>query len=902
MLIYRWKRTIRLAMWRRGRTARAAAAIFLALLAAFITAARLSVDLPDPDRLIQRASPETTKLYDRRGRLFHEVLDPRTGSRTRASLSDLSSSLIHAVVSIEDAGFFEHPGVDARAIARALAQAARHRRIVSGASTITQQLARLQLLEPEERSQRTLRRKLREAILALRIERTFDKATILELYLNEIYFGQLSYGIEAAAQTFFDKPAHALDLAESALLAGMIQAPAAYNPLIDLDAAVGRQRIVLRRMEALGHINSAEREAAEAERLRLVSSASERAAPHFTTWVLGRLEESLGSEAVAAGGLHVITSLSLDSQRLAESAIQSHLASLAARGPDAFDHNARNASLVALDPETGDVLALVGSADAGDETIDGAVNMALSPRQPGSAFKPIVYATAMDPKRWGLGASSQRGLSTPRLPFAAGSVLSDVPTAFETREGEPYRPQNYDRTWHGPIDLRTALATSSNLVAVKVLEEAGLDATIEQARSMGINTLVQPKRYGLALALGGAEMRLLELTTAYGAFATGGYRVTPRPVLAVLDGPAFREWSDAMVKAVDSDGRKKLETVDTIDGAIRGAARPRVLDERVAYLITDILSDDSARLPAFGEGSPLRLSRPAAAKTGTTTGFRDNWTVGYTPDLVAGVWVGNADNSPMKRISGISGAGPIWNDFMESAHAGLPSRQFARPAGLVERDICAPSGLLATELCSRRVREIFIAGTEPIEKDDSYVSLTVDAASGNVWAAGCRGPRVERTFLQVPGEAQSWAMQRGVQSLPVIDCHGNASENSVLVGSARNASSDASSLRMTRPAAGTMFELSDRIPIDSQRIELEAAKAGKPVRRVVFFVDDEAVAERTAPPWRASWRPSSGHHTVRAEAELLDGRTLIAENVTFGVVDSAAVSAPANVAVAESGR
>lgn len=872
---------------RRAIALGALAAVAVLMIALGLGARRLMADLPDPDRLLERAAPETTKLYDRRGRLLHEVLDPRAGRRTRVALDEIPQSVVDAVLSIEDADYFDHPGIDARAIARASVQGIRHGRIVSGASTITQQLARQVLMTPDERSQRTLPRKLREAVLALRIERRFDKATILELYLNEVYFGQLAYGIEAAARTYFGKPAHTLDLAEAALLAGLIQAPATYNPLIDLDAARARQHLVLGRMERLGHIDAEAEQTARDERLRFDAGPGPSGAPHFATWVIGRLEAEMGSEAVAAGGLHVVTSIDLDLQRRAHSAIAQHLAALAADRADGIDHNAGNGALVAIDPESGDVLAMVGSTDHGDATIDGAVNIALAARQPGSAYKPMVYAAAMDPTRWGLRPSSRAGRPA-QLPFTAGTVMSDVRTAFTTREGEPYRPQNYDRKWHGPLALRTALATSSNMVAVKVLEATGLEPAIETGEDLGIGTFVDRDRYGLALALGGAEVRLLDLTAAYGAFAVGGRRVDPRPILAVLDGPTFRAWAEA---AADLDGADATALLDGLEGTVPDPARRRVLDPRVAYLITDILSDDTARLPAFGEGSPLALSRPAAAKTGTTTDFRDNWTVGYTPELVTGVWVGNADNSPMQRVTGISGAGPIWRAFMESAHAGRPVRSFERPPGLVEVEVCAPSGLRPTALCSRRMRELFIDGTQPIDEDDAYVRLNVDSATGALWTDACGGTPIERTFLRLPADAEAWAAGRGIAQPPRFDCAGRAGGP----GGERTASGSppesAPAIRLARPAAGSTFAISSQIPLDAQRIEFEAVAPSLDVRRLRLLVGDEVVAERTAPPWRGAWLPIAGRHEAVVEAEGHDGSTLRSAPIRFGVVDEAELAA-----------
>ena len=415
------------------------------------------------------------------------------------------------------------------------------------------------------------------------------------------------------------------------MLAGLIQSPAAYNPLVAWDAAKARQAVVLERMVAAGYIDRAQAELAAAEPLHLAAGDRPLEAPHFVAYVRGLIEAELGADAVNGGGLRLVTTLDLDLQHPAEAAVAHNMAELRRPHPGLPDHHATDAALVALDPATGDILAMVGSTDYWDKTIDGAVNVALAHRQPGSAIKPITYATAFDPGRWGLRHTGDDPDPThPRLPFTPATVLSDVATSFTTREGEPYRPQNYDRTWHGPISLRQALATSSNLVAVKVLDAVGVDAMIDTASALGITTLGSRDRYGLALTLGGGEVTLVDLTTAYAGFATGGRRVSPRAVLAVLDGPTV----DRHREAADWPG-----VTEPVPG-------PQAVPESVAALITDILSDDYARLPAFGEGSVLALERPAAAKTGTTTDFKDNWTVGWTRGCLLRFGLRNVRNAP----------------------------------------------------------------------------------------------------------------------------------------------------------------------------------------------------------------------------------------------------------------
>ncbi|MGB9879417.1 MAG: transglycosylase domain-containing protein, partial [Anaerolineae bacterium] len=380
-------------------------------------------------------------------------------------------------------------------------------------------------------------------------------------------------------------------------------------------------------------------------------------APHFVMYVWEILRREYSEETLYRRGLRVYTTLDVDLQERAQDIARYHLQQLSTPRPGEPAHNVTDAALVALDPHSGEILAMLGSPDYFDPTIDGAVNVALMPRQPGSAIKPLTYAAAF------------------ARDYTPATMLLDVRSTFITREGDAYVPVNYDRRYHGPVLLREALGSSLNVIAVKVLEHIGVPELVSLAQKLGMTTLQDPQRFGLALTLGGGEVRLLELTAAYAAFANGGMRVTPCPILRVEDINGQVLWT------------------------MQPSVGPRVLDERIAYWITDILSDDSARIPAFGEGSALALSRPAAAKTGTTTDWRDNWTIGYTPDLVVGVWVGNADNSPMVNVSGISGAAPIWHNFMEEAHKGKPVQDFVRPPGMVQVEICSESGMLPNPYC-----------------------------------------------------------------------------------------------------------------------------------------------------------------------------------------------------------
>ncbi|HYN89345.1 MAG TPA: transglycosylase domain-containing protein, partial [Ardenticatenaceae bacterium] len=587
-----------------------------ALLAGFVAVAALAAvsagwwlvhDLPDPGALASHIAGPTAKIYDRHGNLLFEVLPPSdtAGSRTLLKLDQFPLALRQATIATEDAAFYSHPGVDWRGILRAARINLREGRVAAGGSTITQQVARLLLLDDEERQERTLRRKLREIVLALLLERRLTKDEILALYLNHTYYGNLAYGAEAAAQSYFGKRVWELDTAECTLLAGLPQAPALYNPLTDLEAARTRQGDVLRLMVKAGYIGQDEARLAHAERLRFAASAFPVEAPHFVMWVLQQLEARYGPALVDGRGLEVTTTLDLGLQDAADAIVRRQLEELSGRASGTADRNVHNAALVAIDPATGEILAMVGSPDYFDARIDGAVNAAIMPRQPGSALKPFTYATAFDSSR-------------SAVPWSPATVLSDVPTTFTTADGKLYAPENYDRLYHGPMSLREALATSNNLIAVKVLEHVGVAAMVRTARDLGITSLTDPQRYDLTVTLGGGEVTLLELTGAYAALAAAGRYRTPVAILRVED----------------ASGRL-LERFEPEPGR-------QALDPRVAALVTNILSDPEARAPAFGEWSALRLNRPAAAKTGTTSDWRDNWALGYTPDLAVGVWVGNA--------------------------------------------------------------------------------------------------------------------------------------------------------------------------------------------------------------------------------------------------------------------
>lgn len=609
--------------------------------------------LPYPASKLDPGAVLSLRILDRSGILLREVLSDEGGRCRWLDLEGMSPHLVRATIAAEDRDFFLHGGLRLPSIARAIVQNARRGRIVSGASTITQQVVR-----NIERKPRTVLVKLIEAWLAIRLEHTLSKTGILVQYLNRIPYGNGTFGAEAASRLYFDKPCRQLGLAESAFLAGLPRSPSASNPYRNLRASLERKTGVLRCMVRAGFISPEESRLADAEPLNVVPGTERFRAPHFCDLVLG----SLGAGA-RYGAREVRTTLDLGLQKKIEALLKRRVDSLRDRGIS-------NGAVVVMDNGTGDVLALAGSADYFADADSGQVNGALALRQPGSALKPFTYALAIE-----------RGLT-------AASIIEDEPGAFPAPDGN-YEPRNYDRKFHGSIRLRSALASSYNVPAVLVLETLGPDLLYYRLKALGFDSLEKPPgHYGLGLTLGDGEVRLLELTRAYAALATGGRFRRERTVLGRID-------------------RNGLEAAFGPEKAFD------VLAPGAAYIITHILSDPDARVPTFGYRSPLRLPFPCAAKTGTSKDYRDNWTVGYTPAYTVGVWMGNFDGKPMHDVSGITGCGPLFHDICLLLDAAGVSGPFPEPAGLVRAPICPVSGGLAGPLCPGSVAEIFMAGTEP---------------------------------------------------------------------------------------------------------------------------------------------------------------------------------------------
>jgi penicillin-binding protein 1C len=794
-------------------------------------------DLPDPASISSRLNTPSVRITDRSGRLLYEILAEDGGRHAVVPLEAIPQALQHATIATEDAGFYSNPGVDFRGIIRALWINIQGGETLAGGSTLTQQVARDLLLSAAERNERSLRRKLRESYLAWQLSRRYSKAEILSLYLNQTYYGGMAYGVEAAAHTFFGKPASELDLAECALIAGLPQAPALYNPYTDPQAAEMRRRIVLDLMQSQGYISRADADLASRERVVLADDPYPILAPHFVMMVRGQLDSLFSPEELAdSGGLVVRTTLDLDWQQAAERSVARQIEALQF-SPDGQGHNVHAAALAAIDPHTGAILAMVGSPDFFNEDRGGAINMALSPRQPGSALKPLVYAAAMDP--------ALPGAWTP------ANMLLDVSTPFLTHDQKAYIPKNYDGLEHGPVLVREALASSLNIPAVLALQHVGIDSVFQFSARLGITTLQNPVQYDLSLALGGGAVRLIELTGAYAAFANGGYRIQPFAI----------------------------QEIRSLAGSPIYTAPPpqplRVMDARVAWLISDILSDDQSRRIGFGTNSVLNIGRPAAVKTGTTTNFHDNWTVGYTPDLVVGVWTGNTGYEPMRDVTGLTGAAPIWHSFMRAVLDGAPRQAFIQPPGMIRVEICALSGLLPTPACPYRRLEWFAAGTEPTLTDTFYHSVEIDLATGRLAEADTPlNQRRTITVLDLPSQAHSWARREGLRLLSDLDQTQTGSPG---------AGNPAPALHIISPASNSIFRLSASRDPAYQRIALEAAGSGG-FTEMILWIDGEEAGRFTTAPYRVFWQLSPGKHQAWAQGLRPNGEWVESETITFEVL------------------
>jgi 1A family penicillin-binding protein len=659
--------------------------ISLALLTGIFTYLFIIRDLPSPTRLNNPSNiPESSQIFDRNGTLLYTIYSDV--NRTEIPLEEIPKHVQNATIAVEDRDFYEHGAIDIRGITRAFVANVTGKPI-QGGSTLTQQLIKSSLLTPE----RTVERKIKEIILAFATEIIYSKPQILEMYLNQIPYGGTAYGIEAASKTYFGKSAKDLTLAEAALLAGLPQSPTLYSPFgSHPEYAKDRQELVLRRMREQGYITRAQEEKAKKEKLVYKNVSDKIKAPHFSLYVKDLMEKKYGKKFTEEGGFKIKTTLDLPTQEFAELAVASEVAKL---------QRARvsNGAAVVTDPASGGILAMVGSKDYFDSSIDGNVNIALAKRQPGSSIKPINYAVGI-----------LKG-------YYPATVFIDKQTCFPATDGgRPYCPRNYDGKFHGAVTMRESLANSLNIPAVKMLKLNTVESMMATASAMGITTFTDPERYGLSLTLGGGEVTMLDMATAFGVFANKGYRVNVNPIIEV---------KDANGKVLEKGNSKS---------AIFGK---RVLPEEVTFMISDMLADNQARAMAFGTNSVLNIpGQYVSVKTGTTNDYRDNWTVGYTPKYLVITWVGNNDNTPMGAVvSGVTGASPIWNDIMTHLLEGQKTTPLTPPKNVVRLSVCKNSGLFPAPgaTCETRA-DYFIRNMLPKRRDPGRTAIFVDKGTQDI--------------------------------------------------------------------------------------------------------------------------------------------------------------------------
>lgn len=645
----------------------------------------LAFNLPSPDKIV-RTQGFSTKILDRNGNTLYDIYANQ--NRTPVALTDIPLYLKQATISVEDKNFYTHQGFDPVGMLRGFSRIFTTGR-AEGGSTLTQQLVKNVLLTND----RSIIRKIKEFVLAIQIEKKYTKDQILQMYLNEVPYGGTSWGVGAAAETYFGKDVKDLDLVESAILAGMPQAPSTYSPYSSTPKAyIQRTKDVLRLMQANGYITKDQETAADAAlpNVQFQPKGASLSAPHFVQYVQKILEDNYGATAVEQGGLTVTTTLNLDLQEKAQQIVTDEIAKVEKQ-------HITNGAAVVIDPETGEILAMVGSKNFAATDYDGQVNVTTSLRQPGSSFKPFTYVTAF------------------KEGYTASTLIIDVPTTFPGGVGQPdYNPVNYDGKYVGPIQVRYALGNSRNLPAVKMLARVGIKDVLTTATDLGITTLPPTtdtlKRVGLSLTLGGGEVRLIDMADAYSTFVNKGYHVNP---IAIL-------------KVTDING-KVLEDNTPQKGK-------KVLTDEQAFLIDDILSDNNARSATFGTNSQLNLPN-VMVKTGTTNDKRDNWTIGGNDNAMVGVWVGNNDNTPMLNVaSGVSGASPIWRRITQEALKGKPSVSFQVPPNIVQQSVDAVSGYQAHDGFPSR-NEYFIKGTEP-GVDPAHVMLKLCKEDGNLATPG----------------------------------------------------------------------------------------------------------------------------------------------------------------------
>lgn len=646
--------------------------------------------LPSPEDLINRKVDLSTKIYDRNGILLYTIYKDK--NRTIIPMEEVPTVVKYATLAAEDAEFYSHPGISFRGMARALYKNITEGEL-SGGSTITQQLVKNALLTTEK----TYSRKVREVVLSFMVESNYTKDEILEMYLNEVSYGGTAYGIREASYMYFDKEVNKLSLAEAAVLAGLPKSPTKYSPFgNEPETAIARQKDVLHLMQTNGYITKKQEEKALSQEIKFSENKTAIKAPHFVMYTRQLLEEKYPSDVVEKGGLVVVTSLDYGIQKLAENVVKEEIDKLK-------DLNVTNAAVIVLEPKTGHILAMVGSKDYFDISNDGNVNLTTAPRQPGSSIKVVNYANA---------------LSNGHTP---ATIIADTPITYNVLGQPPYTPRNYDSTYRGHLSLRSALAESRNIPAVKVLSTFGVKNMIQTGKNMGITTWEDKNRFGLSLTLGGGEVKLIDLAQVYATLANYGARPELIAVTKITDSTGKEVYTDSCMEnepEFSFPENKLIQIVKPIDASVTEEGKcslNQVVDPRVAFTITNILHDNEARSPAFGSISELVISNhpEVAVKTGTSNDLKDNLTIGYTKDYVVAVWVGNNDNSPMSRVaSGVTGASPIFNKVMSALLVNYDPYDWYIPENMVRVKTCTLTGTLPCSGCPTR-EEWFLIENAP---------------------------------------------------------------------------------------------------------------------------------------------------------------------------------------------
>lgn len=671
-------------------------------------------DLPSPYNLEKNPLPQSSLITDKNGKLLYVAYNGKI-NRIPVSFDKIPAQVKQATVAVEDEDFYKHDGVSLKGISRALVNNIRHKS-TQGGSTITQQLVKIALLKD---TRRVISRKVKEAYLALLVERAYPKNKILEMYLNNAPYGGTAYGIEAAARKYFGKETTQLTLSEAALLASLPSAPTLYSPY-STEAKVYKrnQKHVLEQMIKIKYISKQQGQSSYNEKLAFYSIENQIFAPHFVFWVMDQLEHEYGKQAIQEEGLLIATTLDLATQLKAEQIVKENVEELEK------PYWISNASALVTEPKTGRILAMVGSRDYFDDEHQGKVNVTVMKRQPGSSIKVVNYSYAL----------SKGG-------FTPSSIISDSPVTY-SNAWESYSPKNYDGKYRGNVTVKQALAMSLNVPAVKVLNTYGADKMVELGIKMGIDSWKDLKNYGLSLTLGAGEVKMTELATVYATFPNLGRRKDLYAVEKISD-------RNGKLLADAQNPQKGVLGVSTV----QAASEESVIPEYTAYQITSILSDNAARMPAFGPYAKLEVpGHKVAVKTGTTNDIRDNWTIGYTPDVLVATWVGNNDNKPMNPhlTSGITGAAPIWNEIMSGLLADKPQEQYATPSGMVKVKICAVNGLLTCPRCPKEAEEFFAPGQEPKTKCYFPTSEECKAKKDQMTAENKSPDEVNKALVNCP--------------------------------------------------------------------------------------------------------------------------------------------------------